>query len=146
MRIWSIHPEYLDAKGIVALWRETLLAKHVLENKTKGYKNHPQLTRFKNLQEPLHGINHYLSIVYHEASKRNYQFDREKIDWNFKPVKIKVTRGQIEYEIEHLKRKLEKRDPLKLNELVLVKNYRIHPLFKVVEGEIEDWEIVAFEK
>ena len=40
MRIWSLHPKYLDAKGIVALWRETLLAKHVLEGKTKGYKNH----------------------------------------------------------------------------------------------------------
>jgi len=42
MRIWSIHPKYLDAKGLVALWRETLLAKHVLEGKTKGYTNHPQ--------------------------------------------------------------------------------------------------------
>jgi len=38
MRLWTIHPKYLDAKGLVALWRETLLAKHVLEGKTPGYK------------------------------------------------------------------------------------------------------------
>jgi len=43
MRIWSLHPKYLDSKGMVALWREALLAKQVLLNKTKGYKNHPQL-------------------------------------------------------------------------------------------------------
>jgi hypothetical protein len=48
MRIWSLHPKYLDAKGLVALWRESLLAKQALESKTKGYKNHPQLNRFKN--------------------------------------------------------------------------------------------------
>jgi hypothetical protein len=47
MRIWSIHPKYLDIKGLVALWREALLAKHVLEGRTKGYRNHPQLDRFK---------------------------------------------------------------------------------------------------
>ena len=50
MRIWSLHPRYLDAKGLVAVWRETLLAKHVLEGKTKGYKNHPQLNRFREVK------------------------------------------------------------------------------------------------
>ena len=37
IRIWTLHPKYLDAKGLVAVWREALLAKHVLENKAKGY-------------------------------------------------------------------------------------------------------------
>jgi len=46
MRIWSLHPKYLDAKGLVALWRDALLARHVLQGKTTGYKNHPQLNRF----------------------------------------------------------------------------------------------------
>ena len=67
MRIWSLHPKYLDTKGLVALWRETLLAKQVLQNKTKGYRNHPQLNRFKNHSEPLEAINYYLSIVFKEA-------------------------------------------------------------------------------
>jgi hypothetical protein len=59
MRIWSIHPKYLDTKGIVALWREALLAKNVLEGKTKGYKNHPQLDRFKSASKPSDAINYY---------------------------------------------------------------------------------------
>ena len=83
MRIWSVHPKYLDKKGLVALWRESLLAKHVLEDKTKGYKNHPQLNRFKQHQQPLHAINYYLSIVQEEATKRGYRFNQEKIDRNF---------------------------------------------------------------
>lgn len=53
MRIWSLHPKYLDTKGLVALWRETLLAQHVLSGKTKRYKNHPQLARFKNVNTRL---------------------------------------------------------------------------------------------
>ena len=66
MRIWSVHPKYLDKKGLVALWHETLLAKNVLEGNTKGYKNHSQLTRFKNSKNPLQGINQHLEVVYRE--------------------------------------------------------------------------------
>jgi len=102
MRIWSLHPKYFDTKGIVALWRETLLAKNVLAGKTKGYKNHPQLLRFKNTKNPLDAINQYLAEVHEEATRRNYNFDRKKIDWNFKPTILTVTRGQIEYEKNHL--------------------------------------------
>src|SRR5512147_2354284 len=89
MRIWSIHPKYLDTKGLVALWRETLLAKHVLEGKTKGYRNHPQLQRFKTAKDPLNNINHYLSVVYEEAIVRGYNFDKTKFDSNFHPEKMK---------------------------------------------------------
>lgn len=31
MRLWSLHPSYLDAVGLVALWREGLLARKVLQ-------------------------------------------------------------------------------------------------------------------
>jgi hypothetical protein len=141
MRIWSIHPKYLDAKGLVALWRETLLAKHVLEGKTKGYKNHPQLNRFKAHVEPLHAINHYLSIVHEEATKRNYRFDGQKID-EYHPAIIKVSSGQVDYEIRHLKNKLMDRDPVKLEEINRISLYDCHPLFEVVEGGVEDWEIL----
>ena len=142
MRIWSLHPKYLDSKGLVALWRETLLAKKVLQNKTKGYKNHPQLLRFKNSNNPLDCINYYLSIVYKEAENRNYNFDREKINWKFKKAKLKVTQGQMDYEIKHLKQKLKTRDPKKYNELKFLKLFASHPLFKIVKGEVEDWEKV----
>src|SRR4029079_11997059 len=99
MRLWSIHPKYLDAKGLVALWRETLLAKHVLEGKTRGYKNHPQLNRFKKAKYPIDLINQYLSAVYHEAVNRNFDFDKQKINWKFRKSKVPVTKGQVNYEV-----------------------------------------------
>ncbi|MCL4280861.1 MAG: hypothetical protein KJZ58_01235 [Flavobacteriales bacterium] len=79
MRIWSVHPKYLDTKGLVALWRETLLAKHVLEGRTKGYRNHPQLDRFKQADKPVDRINQYLATVCNEALTWNYNFDKEKM-------------------------------------------------------------------
>lgn len=140
MRIWSFHPKYLDTKGLVALWRETLLAKNVLENKTKGYKNHPQLDRFKNSTHPLDDINYYLSIVFVEASTRNFNFDKEKFNQKNKIIKQKVTEGQLRYEFEHLKQKLLKRDPKKLEEIKIVQLPELHPLFEIINGNIESWE------
>ncbi len=141
MRIWSIHPKYLDTKGLVALWRETLLAKHVLEGKTKGYRNHPQLNRFKRADKPIDSINQYLATVYNEALTRNYKFDKEKIDWNFEPSVMCVTTGQIKYEIAHLLSKLKIRDKDKFERLTNLEKIDQHPIFKIVKGDIEDWEI-----
>jgi hypothetical protein len=142
MRIWSVHPKYLDSKGLVALWRETLLAKHVLEGKTKGYKNHPQLLRFKNSTSPIDNINHYLAIVYEESVARQYSFNRDKINWKFKAGSLTVTNGQINYEISHLLKKLKSRDRPKFQELRKTRFIEPHPLFKLVKGEIEDWEVI----
>ena len=90
MRIWSVHPKYLDSKGLVALWRETLLAKHVLEGKTKGYKNHPQLHRFKASEKPIECINLYLSIVFEEAENRGFHFDKNKFVTNYELHKLSI--------------------------------------------------------
>ena len=79
MRLWSLSPEYLDSKGLGALWREALLAKAVLEGKTKGYQKHPQLIRFQESKEPLVSINFYLAKVWEESEIRGYQFDRSKV-------------------------------------------------------------------
>lgn len=143
MRIWSLHPSLLDTKGLVALWRETLLAKHVLEGKTKGYTNHPQLNRFKATENPIFAINYYLSEVQKEAEKRGYNFDRTKIDWNFKPISIDVNDKQVEYEFQHLLKKLEIRDIQKFENLKNIKKIKLHPMFKEIKGEIEDWEIIT---
>lgn len=142
MRIWSIHPKYLDAKGLVALWRETLLAKHVLEGKTKGYRNHPQLDRFKQADKPKDAINQYLAGVFVEACARGYSFDKKKINWDFEHVSMVVTTGQIKYEIAHLLAKLKKRDKTKFTELNKHNKPKPHPIFKTVKGEIEKWEII----
>ena len=142
MRIWSLHPQYLDAKGLVALWRETLLAKHVLQGKTKGYKNHPQLNRFKKLKNPVAAIDQYLDSVLKEAIQRRYNFDTTKISRPFKKIKIKVTDGQIHYEAGHLLKKLKERDPLRYKQFKLIQKAEPHPMFRVVKGEIEEWEII----
>ncbi len=143
MRIWSLHPKYLDTKGLVALWRETLLAKHVLEGKTKGYKNHPQLFRFKNSEKPLDAINQYLSSVYEEAVRREYHFDIRKFNRPRKPVQLSVTQGQFDYELKHLMKKLKLRDSKLFRELKKIKPTEPHPLFTIIEGTIEQWEVGA---
>ena len=142
MRLWSLHPKYLDTKGLLALWRETLLAKKVLENKTKGYKNHPQLHRFKKAKKPLEVINQYLSEIHIEACRREYNFDRGKINWNFKKSKLNVTKGQLEFERNHLLNKLKSRDANKFQEIKKLKFLEANLLFEIEEGEIEKWEII----
>ncbi len=140
MRLWSIHPGYLDSKGLIALWREALLAKKVLENKTKGYKHHPQLDRFKQSPDAVDCINQYLSAVYQESLNRGYRFDKNKICWNFHPRSLAVTSEQIRYESEHLKRKLITRDPESYKRLTQAENIGVHPLFKAIDGPIAIWE------
>lgn len=142
MRIWSVHPRYLDAKGLIALWRETLLAKKVLEGKTNGYRYHPQLDRFKQLPYPIDAINQYLEAVYEEALSRNYNFNKDKISVYFRITTITVTIGQLEYETQHLLNKLKRRDIEKYNELKDLKIFEPHPMFKIIEGGIESWEII----
>ena len=142
MRIWSIHPKYLDAKGLVALWRETLLAKKVLQGNTKGYKNHPQLIRFKNSGHAVDSIDRYLEAVYEESVKRGYHFDRDKINLDFKPSILSVSKGQLNYERKHLLKKLEIRDQERFSQLLGLTEIVPHPLFRVVVGEIEAWEKV----
>jgi hypothetical protein len=79
MRLWSLHPQYLDTKGLIALWREALLAQAVLSNKTRGYKQHPQLLRFKTCTNPSLQICNYLRSIHGEAVRRGYNFDEAKL-------------------------------------------------------------------
>jgi hypothetical protein len=142
MRLWSLHPKYLDTKGLVALWRETLLAQNVLAGNTKGYKKHPQLERFKATSDPLGAIAAYLHGIEEEADRRNYNFDKNKINDQVFNKKIKVTSGQIAYECTHLLKKLKVRDEKRYESLSKLEDIEVHPLFEVVEGEVEPWEVV----
>ncbi len=140
MRIWSLHPKYLDRQGLIALWRETLLAQKVLRGDTRGYKHHPQLLRFQSQYDPVAAIAAYLEYVFTEAVKRGYNFDRHKIEFSRINLEIPVSRDQLLYEWEHLKGKLQSRDPERYRACQKVNEPEPHPLFKIVEGEIEDWE------
>jgi len=142
MRLWSLHPRYLDAKGLVALWREALLAQKVLAGETKGYRHHPQLVRFKAQRNPSGAIANYLREVQREATKRGYNFDESKIGRTSR-VRISVTRGQMQYELAHLRSKLEQRDPEAFQRIAGIAKPEPHPLFDVVAGKVEHWEVVA---
>jgi hypothetical protein len=142
MRIWSLHPKYLDTKGLVALWRETLLAQNVLLGKTSGYKNHPQLNRFKNHNKPVDAISAYLLAVHEESLHRDYNFNKTKIvSLNQHVEKIYVASGQLEYEFAHLKAKLLVRDLERYEEILEITSPEAHPLFYIVDGHIADWEV-----
>lgn len=140
MRLWSIHPKYLDPPGLVALWREGLLARKVLRGDTRGYKNHPQLDRFKAQKDPLSAIDAYLGHAYKESLRRGYDFDKTKINCDAKNPKIPVTVDQIDYEYQHLLMKLKKRNPKQYLKIAKEKKIDPHPSFKIVEGDIEGWE------
>lgn len=143
MRLWSIHPRFLDPAGLNACWREGLLAKYVLEGKTKGYTNHPQLLRFKKTDNALFYINAYLTSVYKEAIRRGYSYGADKIQMTESYPTLSVTVGQIAYEKEHLLEKLKKRNPDFLINLQDVSDKDLlHPLFHMIDGEIEEWEII----
>jgi hypothetical protein len=142
MRLWSLHPKYLDGKGLVALWREGLLAQAVLAGKTKGYKDHPQLERFKAKRNPLLAIGVYLHHACNEAERRGYDFDRKKITKGkgITAPFMTVSRGQLRFEWEHLRKKLIKRDPAWLRGIGRTPRLKPHPSFGVVAGGVAGWE------
>ncbi len=153
MRLWSLHPSYLDSKGLVALWREGLLAQKVLVGETKGYKNHPQLMRFKAVSNPVGTIASYLRCVADEADSRAYNFDRSKIVNQRTKNRLLVTDGQLEYEWLHLLGKLATRDPDLYHRVLIARQakgrqtiarqtgkIRLHPLFTETPGPVADWE------
>jgi len=140
MRLWTVHPRYLDARGLVALWRETLLARRVLQGRTRGYRCHPQLVRFRAHPDPIAAINAYLAGVHAEAERRGYSFDRRKLRARGPTRRLVETRGQLEYEWRHLLAKLRVRAPARYRTLARVAAPDAHPLFRLVRGGVRDWE------
>ncbi|MFT0848266.1 pyrimidine dimer DNA glycosylase/endonuclease V [Actinomycetaceae bacterium L2_0104] len=168
MRIWSLHPSHLDRMGLVACWRETLLAQAVLAGKTRGYQHHPQLQRFRAAPNPLVTVGAYLSGIAAEAEDRGYNFNTARILQPGSPLvslpgqvaaanqpsaaddspaahqtqvvaQLPVTAGQLDYEWQHLLRKLHERSPQDATELETL-SPSPHSLFYVVPGDIEEWE------
>ena len=142
MRLWSLHPKYLDTKGLVALWRETLLAQAVLAGKTRGYRHHPQLVRFRSAPAPSMRVANYLRAVHAEATARGYRFDAGRIGRGGRLDTIAVTEGQIDHEWAHLRAKLALRDPGRLAVLASVVQPEPHPAFHLVPGSVAEWEVV----
>lgn len=133
---------YLDAAGLVALWREALLARAVLRGKTIGYRQHPQLQRFRECRSPRSAINAYLAAVHAEALSRGYSFDRSKLARVAITQQIVTTREQLRYEWSWLLHKLHRRNPAAYRRHRNVSLPAAHPLFSVVRGPICEWEQV----
>jgi len=143
MRLWTLHPKHLDARGLVALWREGLLARAVLRGKTAGYRHHPQLERFRAHRAPRAAINAYLGGVAEEAERRGYRFDRRRIGPapRRRRIVLTATRGQLAHEWRHLMRKLAHRAPA-LHRRWRGESPEPHPLFRLVRGGVAPWERV----
>jgi Pyrimidine dimer DNA glycosylase len=140
LRLWSLHPRYLDSAGLVALWREGLLAQAVLLGRTRGYTHHPQLQRFREQEDPIGAIAGYLHHVLLEADRRGYSFDRSKLPPPANTKPIALTDGQLHIEWQHLKAKLRVRNPERHREIAGLKKPLPHPSFVVVRGPVAAWE------
>ena len=140
MRLWSLHPSLLDARGLVALWREGLLARAVLRGRTRGYTRHPQLDRFRRCADPVKALDAYLWAVHDEAARRGYAFDARKLGPRRARGRLAVTRGQLAHEKRHLAAKLRARAPAALGALRRAAAAPAHPLFRIVAGPRADWE------
>ncbi|MCA0158870.1 pyrimidine dimer DNA glycosylase/endonuclease V [Tsukamurella sp. M9C] len=141
MRIWSVHPRYLDRQALIACWRETLLAQAVLAGRTKGYTRHPQLERFRATPDPLAAVGAYLAALADEADARGYNFDRTRIDEPDATVApIDVTDGQLDLEWAHLTAKLKTRSPEVAERWTAVESPEQHRSFRTVPGPVEPWE------
>ncbi len=140
MRLWSIHPKYLDPQGLVALWREGLLAQKVLAGLTRGYKHHPQLDRFRDKADPAAVIAAYLWAVHEEACRRAYSFDSSKLPPLRPCARLVSTDGQILLEWAHLRSKLRSRSPSTYSLVRDIERPQPHPLFRIVPGPVAAWE------
>jgi hypothetical protein len=142
MRLWSLHPKHLDRSGLLALWREGLLAQKVLAGKTRGYRHHPQLDRFKAHPSPQDAIAYYLWIVQEEGQRRGYAFRADRIV-SPKPSRIRqipVSSGQIAFERARLQGKLRLRDVQAARALGRCRAVEPHSLFSICPGDVEPWE------
>jgi len=143
MRLWSIHPKYLDRQGLLACWREGLLALSVARKGFVGaYSNHPQLERFKKTADPEKAIARFVFGVSKEMKARGYKPKAILAPMSMR--KIPVTTGQLSFEFVHLQRKLAKRSRKKFLEnskaAVEKKTPSANPVFVAVKGKMESWE------
>lgn len=143
VRIWSVAPSLLDRAALIAGWREGLLAQKVLRGLTRGYRNHPQLERFRDLGDPVLGIATWLHGLADEATARGYTFDRTRVVVPPDPtLSMPLTEGQLGLEWAHLRVKVEARDPLWWSQIEPLQGIEVtaHPLFRVVPGPVACWE------
>lgn len=145
MRLWSLDPLLLDRQGLIACWRESLLAQAVLRGRTRGYTQHPQLERFRAHPHPVTAVAAYLEGLYLESRSRGYRFDGGRILGGpaghlSQAGHIAVTDGQLQLEWAHLQSKLAVRSPHLHTVEPPSEPVPTHPLFVATPGPPATWE------
>lgn len=137
MRLWTIHPSHLDRAGLLACWREGLLARRVRASTVPiGYANHPQLHRWPDVAT----LDAYLHGLVDEAEVRGYRFDRTKLGARINTSPIPVSTGQVDFEAGRLVSKMwarggRPRAPLSPGAI------QVHPIFTIYSSDkVEEWE------
>ncbi|MBF0191832.1 MAG: DNA lyase [Magnetococcales bacterium] len=140
MRLWTLHPACLDPQGLVAVWREGLLAQKVLRGLTRGYRHHPQLIRFRQTDDPIGAVVAYLRGVEQEAARRGYRFDPTRLGPERWSGTMPESVGQLDFEWRHLLAKVAIRSPAHYATIQGVIRPDPHPLFTLIDGPKRDWE------
>lgn len=156
MRLWSIHPEYLDRAGLLGLWREALLAQQVLHGLSEGYKNHSHMQRFYALpkEDAMQHMSDYLFYIWQEGKLRGYKLNVNNIKdpRNDEPhimvvpdTLFTVTSGQLALEYQILRMKVKERDPRHFERLQNFPTHKMwvpkpNPVFTLIHGKKEFWE------
>ena len=150
MRIWTLHPRFLDRQGLLGQWREALQAKNALldPHHSSNVCHERQLRRFKAAKiQALSCMGVYLHAVADEMILRGYKPNVSLIPYYVgTPSLIPVTQGQVNFEIAHLMAKLTERDPsrlLPLSKIRVLMSNQLNPIFKEVGGDIESWEKIS---
>lgn len=130
MRLWSIHPKYLDKHALIALWREGLLAQKALSGKGLVDEANVQLVRFKKSANPVRAIGSYLSFVASEGAKQGCKLNHERIlQPNFEAKFMTTDVAQMELEVEQLKARMKTRNKDKFKLLTDVHKFEANPVF-----------------
>lgn len=148
MRLWSIHPQYLDTKEFVACWKDAIDASAIIKRDDRNiHKIYPQLSRFNDIIPSKPAINKYLMFMYYNSIIRGYRFKHKNID--FKEIeknpgiRILVTRGQLNHELKIVRKILEDRDSELLDSPIYsYREVEPNPMFMVITGGIEQWEVL----
>jgi hypothetical protein len=139
MCLWSLHPEYQDPRGLVALWREALWCRRFSEVKG-AVMSPPSIGSFSGFGVARRPLPRYLYVVYAEAERRGYHFDVQRIPSEGHVDCVEVTHGQLAYEREYLKQSCN-RSPSWLTSIESASIPKPHPLFCIVSGTVAEWEV-----
>jgi hypothetical protein len=110
------------------------------DRNNQGLPQSPTTQSISTIRNPTRAIANYLWSVADEAKERGYHFDVSKIAAPRRMFTIPVTKGQLAYELAHLKQKLRQRDPKQFQLVNKREPVKVNSTFKAMEGPMAPWE------